>query len=41
MKGLDETSIPKRLAAVFAEKHHKHVRFDLRRGWLVRGEDEF
>ena len=42
MKGLDETSIPKRLAAAFAAKHHEQVRFDLRRTrWLVRGEDEF
>jgi hypothetical protein len=40
-KGFDETSIPKRLAAVFAAKHHDQIRFDLRRGWLVRGADEF
>ena len=42
MKGLDETSIPKRLAGAFAAKHHEQVRFDLRRTrWLVRGENEF
>ena len=40
-KGVDDVSIPKRLAAVFAAKHRDRLRYIPPRGWLVRGADEF
>jgi hypothetical protein len=40
-KGVDDVSIPKKLAGVFARERCGDIRFIPPRGWLARGDDGF